>query len=81
MNDPSDVHSESLYDGEGNLMALITIIDEKGGYERGKVTIFNSPDDDVKYEYKYHQGAYWILVDGEWVKMHEGWKPGDLPRP
>ncbi len=82
MSDPSDVHNKPFYDDEGNLIALITIIDEKGGYERGKVTLFNgpSPDDDVEYEYRYYQGAYWILVGDEWVKVENGWKPG-MPLP
>lgn len=83
MNEPSDVRTETLYDDEGHLLGFNVIMEEKGGFQRGKVTLFNGPgeEDDISYEWKYSEGKYWILVDGEWVPVEDPeWKPG-MPLP
>jgi hypothetical protein len=75
-----DIELDNLYNDEGMLIGSIGRIDEGLGYEKGKVIFINDPldpDDDTGYEYRYYQGCYQVLIDGEWVYMPEDWEPGD----
>ena len=80
INDPVDIELDNLYNDEGMLIGSIGRIDGGLGYEKGKVIFINDPldpHDDTGYEYRYYEGCYQVLIDGEWVYMPEDWEPGD----
>jgi hypothetical protein len=79
MNEPSGAESFPIYNENGEMIGVNTILDEMAGYQRGLVYFFNGPgeEDDTSYEWKYQSGKYYVLMNDEWVEMPEGWKPGD----
>jgi hypothetical protein len=84
INEPldEDQYPNLIYDEEGKMIGSIAIYFKGPGYEHGMVILTNNIDDlddDMTYEYKYYQGKFWVLVDGEWVQQPAGWKPGDEP--
>lgn len=83
--EPPDISDTRNIYKDNILIATITITEQGPGYEVGLVVLHNDlvdQDDDVIYQYRYYEGAYWVWSDEEeeWVKQDEGWVPGNIPK-
>jgi hypothetical protein len=73
----SDAKMSVIRDDENNIIGTKVVLVEGGGFEEGKVILFNNPNDIVEYEYRKYEGGYQVWINGEWVQMPEGWLPGN----
>jgi hypothetical protein len=71
---PDEIDVEWIFDEEGNIIGVNMINEWLCGIPiAGKVEFYEGPS----YNWKLSGGKYYIQIDGEWVEMPEGWKPGD----
>ncbi|MGC1119518.1 MAG: RHS repeat-associated core domain-containing protein, partial [Candidatus Methanofastidiosia archaeon] len=52
---------------------IIVTIWEENGVKEGKVAFFSGET----YRWRLENGIYYVFIDGNWVQMPDGWKPGD----
>jgi hypothetical protein len=71
---PDELDVEWILDEEGNILGVNMISEFLCGIPiAGKVKFYEGSS----YYWKLSGGKYYIEINGEWVEMPEGWKPGD----